>query len=323
MNYKVLKLNLRDVLTVKSLYQDFESKAVSVYGFDYVPIDFETFAMAVDKGLIHALALFDGEAADSLLIYSESNQTIELNIIHCLSKDDFIQKKSLLIKTLINITNPEEFSLISYPMLGEQSDFTRYIVDLDFKLISQSVMKFMFDDKSSLQVLQGKETYLNPGLTLIQWDEKYFHQTASLIHNSFSTSLDALFDRRFLSVDGCCDVLEKIAKSVYGDLIADASFLVMDKEIPVGFCFSNLTTQTMANIPLIGCKKEFASMGLGSFMLKNAVEKIIEKVIAADLSVLEINATSNTNNNAAMKMYRSVGFKEDVSYAHSYYEMKS
>jgi hypothetical protein len=45
MNYKVLKLNLRDVLTVKSLYQDFESKAVSVYGFDYVPIDFETFAM--------------------------------------------------------------------------------------------------------------------------------------------------------------------------------------------------------------------------------------------------------------------------------------
>jgi hypothetical protein len=83
------------------------------------------------------------------------------------------KRKACLLK-LNKHHKPRGISLISYPMLGEQSEFTRYIVDLDFKLISQSVMKFMFDDKSSLQVLQGKETYLNPGLTLIQWDEKIF-----------------------------------------------------------------------------------------------------------------------------------------------------
>ena len=322
MAYSVYKLSGKNSHKIKQIYEDFESKAIDVYGFEFYPIDFDTFSAALSQGLLNALVLYDDDIPESILIYSisEIDETIELNVIHSLSFENLVEKNNLLIKALINFTDPKEIVLISYPMLGEQSEYAKYITKLGFKLVSQSIFRFNLDDTTSLKIFKNKHVKTPSDLKLVRWSEKYYESAVVLIHKAFKDTTDALYDRRFLSLSGCRDVLEKITKDIYGNMLRDASFLLLDNECPVAFCFANLSSPQIANIPLIGCREEFTSMGLGSFLLKQSVGTIIEKVVEGKLSVVEINATTASENNASMRMYRSLGFKEDVSYIHSFYE---
>lgn len=323
MAYNVYKLAARNCEKMRLLYEDFEAKALESYGFEFLPIDFKTFCAALNQQLLHALILYEDEMPQSLLIYSLSDidKTVEINVIHSLSSKNIKEKHTLLLTSLLNFLDPKAYSLISYPMLGIQSEFTRHISNLGFKLVSQSIFRFNLDEKTSLKIFKHKEVNAPAHLSLIKWNEKYFNETAALIHNSFKESADALYDRRFLDLKGCEDVLEKITKDIYGKMLKKASFLLIDKEKPIAFCFANLSSPQIANIPLIGCQKEFSSMGLGSFLLKQSVGKIIEEVIKEKLFVVEINATASAQNNSSMRMYRSLGFKEDISYTHSYCEL--
>ena len=322
MAYSVYKLLGKNSYKIKQIYEDFELKAVDVYGFEFYPIDFDTFSVALSQGLLNALVLYDDEKPESILIYSisEIDKTIELNIIHSLSFDNLVEKNNLLLKALINFTDSQEFTLISYPMLGEQSKYAMYITKLGFKLVSQSIFRFRLDDTDSLTIFKNKSVRTPANIRLVRWNEKYYESTVVLIHKTFRDTTDAMYDRRFLSLSGSRDVLDKIIKNIYGEMLKDASFLLLDKDCPVAFCFANLSSPQIANIPLIGCREDFSSIGLGSFLLKQSVGTIIEHVVSEKLSVVEINATTSSENVSSTRMYRTLGFKEDMSYMHSFYE---
>lgn len=322
MSYSVYKLTGKNAHKIKDLYEDFEKKALEVYSFEFYPIDFSTFSAAISQNLLNALVLYEDDIPESVLIYSVSDidRTIELNVLHSLSEKNLVEKNNLLLQTLINFADTEAIDLISYPMLGDQSDYAQYITKLGFKLVSQSIFRFNFDNRDSLKIFKNKHVSIPPDLKLVRWNDKYYESTVVLIHKAFCETTDALYDRRFLSLTGCRDVLEKITKNIYGHMLRESSFLLLDKECPVAFCFANLSSPQIANIPLVGCRKEYRSMGLGSFLLKQSLGSVIEKVISAQLSVVELNATTSAENNSSMRMYRNLGFKEDTNYIHSFYE---
>ncbi len=85
-----------------------------------------------------------------------------------------------------------------------------------------------------------------------------------------------------------------------------------------GICFANLTNQITANIPLVGIRKGHRHKGFGEYLLRNSVHRIIQKIISGQLVLKEVNATVETENFPALRMYRKIGFREDHSYAHAY-----
>ena len=92
----------------------------------------------------------------------------------------------------------------------------------------------------------------------------------------------------------------------------DTTSVLLYKNKPVGFCFMNIT-DTKANIPIVGIKKEHQGKGLAKYLLQNSMDKIIKKY-----PITEVNTCTDTENISALKMYKNAGFKEDYTYIQSY-----
>ena len=102
---------------------------------------------------------------------------------------------------------------------------------------------------------------------------------------------------------------------MYGKFLPNATSVLLYKKKPVGICFANITAGRIANIPLVGMLKEHCSKGLGEALLYNTMKLLTEK---SGLSLSELNASTETDNYAALKMYRRLGFKEDYYYTQAY-----
>ena len=105
----------------------------------------------------------------------------------------------------------------------------------------------------------------------------------------------------------------------YGTFLPDCTSVLLYKNEPVGICFANITAGRIANIPLIGMKKEHCGKGLGEAMLHTTLTKLISKHLN---HLSEVNASTETDNYPALKMYRRLGFKEDYYYPQAYRPVK-
>ena len=114
------------------------------------------------------------------------------------------------------------------------------------------------------------------------------------------------------------DIITKIVKNLYAEFLPEATSVLLCNDIPVGFCFMNLTGGTIANIPIVAIKKEHQGKGLSKYMLKRSIEQLLRWVDAGEKPITEVNTCTETNNFQALKMYRHLGFKEDYNYPQSY-----
>ena len=99
----------------------------------------------------------------------------------------------------------------------------------------------------------------------------------------------------------------------------DCTSVLLYNDKPVGICFANITAGRIANIPLIGMGKEHCSKGLGLSLLHSSMKKLLS-YYGSTLS--EVNASTETDNYPALKMYRRLGFKEDYYYTQAYKPVK-
>ena len=96
------------------------------------------------------------------------------------------------------------------------------------------------------------------------------------------------------------------------------NFLKYNNE-PVGYCFTNLTTQEIANIPLLCISSNHKGKGLGAAILKNSVRSINN--IRHNTHIQVLNTTCDTSNYAAINTYRKIGFKEKTYYTHAFMQL--
>lgn len=324
-NFEARLLTSNDYKAFATVYNDFRDRAVTEYNFELEPLDFEGFTDAVEKNLIDCLVLYDNTIPVAFLVYTTAiSEAIELNIIHSFKMENMVERAMYLIKKFLELTKAERLDkVVCYPMLGSQKNLIGDIARYGFKFVGIAVLRFMMAGTNSREILKTTQlSQLDNDYKLVDWQDKYFEDAVEVVQEGFETSADALFDPRFKTVEGTRDIISKIVKNIYAEFLPEATTVMLYNNIPVGFCFMNLTGGRIANIPIVSIRKEHQGKGLSKHMLKKSVEKLIEMADNGIKPITEVNTTTETNNFQALKMYRHLGFKEDYNYPQSYLPTK-
>lgn len=322
LSYKVQTYNDEYKNIFKGVYNDFKNKAYSLYKFELEPLQYEEFVDSINAGLIQCIILFEDEIPTAFLVYTtEISEALELNIIHCIGEENLNAKRRILMDKFMDLNKDLiKEKVVTYPMLGTQDEFTPEITNYGFKLVGLAVERLIFSNLNSLEVFKAyKPKSLPEGYKIVEWDSKYKDEVVNVINTSFINTSDALFDPRFESIEGCKDILNKITSSIYGRFLSDCSCILLHHKKPVGICFTNITAGRIANIPLVGLTKGHCGKGLGEALLHTALTKLISKHLN---HLSEVNASTETDNYPALKMYRRMGFKEDYYYPQAYRPVK-
>lgn len=324
-NFEARLLTSNDYKAFATVYNDFRDRAVTEYNFELEPLDFEGFTDAVEKNLIDCLVLYDNTIPVAFLVYTTAiSEAIELNIIHSFKMENMVERAMYLIKKFLELTKAERLDkIVCYPMLGSQKNLIGDIARYGFKFVGIAVLRFMMAGTNSREILKTTQlSQLDTDYKLVDWQDKYFEDAVEVVQEGFETSADALFDPRFKTIEGTRDIISKIVKNIYAEFLPEATTVMLYNNIPVGFCFMNLTGGRIANIPIVSIRKEHQGKGLSKHMLKKSVEKLIEMADNGIKPITEVNTTTETNNFQALKMYRHLGFKEDYNYPQSYLPTK-
>lgn len=303
------------------VYNDFKSNAANDYKFELEPLDYENFVKSINEGLVKCIILFEQDVPTGFLAYTTViSESVELNIIHVVGDENSLQKRCLLMQRFLE----ENASIISqkivtYAVLGKQEEIVPELHKFDFKTVNQSVMKFDFKDTEAIEVLRETPLpRLNNGFETVSWDDKYFNDACNIILNAFKNMSDAKFDPRFASLKGVQDIVAKIVCGTYGEFLSEQTKILLYHDKPVGLCFANLTNNEIANVPIVAVNENLRGKSYGIYLLKSVVTDVYASVINGKYSLSEINASCDTDNAPAYKMYQNVGFKELYSYKQSY-----
>ncbi len=301
------------------VYNDFRQKAAIDYNFELEPLIYEDFIKSVNEGLIKCIILFEQDIPTGFLTYTTViSYSLELNIIHILGDENTLQKRCLLLqKFLEENINLIHQKVVTYAVLGKQEEIVGELPKFGFTVVNQSVMKFDFQNAGST-LSNSALPRLKNGFRLTSWNDKYFNSVAEIIHNAFKNSSDSKFDPRFLSVNGCQDIVLKIVNGIYGEFLKDETKILLYKEKPVGICFANLTNSSIANVPIVAIKENLRGKSLGIYLLKSVVTDVWNAVLNGNRILSEINATCDSSYLPALKMYQAVGFNEEYSYKQSF-----
>ena len=236
-----------------------------------------------------------------------------------------INRGIYLVKKFLELTKAERREkIVCYPMLGSQKELIGEIARYGFKFVGIAVLRFMMAGTNSREIMKMTElTQLDEEYKLVDWQSKYFEDAVEVVQEGFENSADALFDPRFKTLEGTRDIITKIVENIYAEFLPEATTVMLYNNIPVGFCFMNLTGGRIANIPIVSIRKEHQGKGLSKHMLKKSVEKLIQIADSGEKPITEVNTTTETNNFQALKMYRHLGFKEDYNYPQAYLPIKN
>jgi GNAT superfamily N-acetyltransferase len=317
--FKIEKITTENIDKLKFAYNDFFIRAFSDYGFEVLPLQFEDIPQFVESGILNILGLFENNILKAFLIYNIVVDVVEVTIIHSAGPDDEIPRKMALAEALIKEVEGKDCKLISYTMMGAQKDLILNIAKLGFNFVGQMIVNFKFDNEASMKIFEKVKDRPTPeGLEVVNFDMKYAKDLVGLIYESFKNMNDRKFDPRFESLEGCEDIVTKIVQNIYGQFLPNHSKLLLENGVPKGFCMVNLTTENVANVPIIGISPELKYKGLGQLLLTKALDDVIKSVMTGELPLLELNATTDTDNIPAINMYRKLGFKETQSYPQAY-----
>ena len=303
------------------VYNDFRAKAISEYKFELEPLEYNEFISAVEKGYMNCVVLKENDIPTAFLVYTTSiSESIELNIIHCLGTEDEVTKVKLLIEKFLELTEAERMSkVVSYPMLGHQSEYTSDIVKFGFKFVGLAVLRFMMGNASSERILENmKLSEIYDGYKIIGYSDEYREEAIRIIHEAFKDTPDALYDTRFKTIEGTTDVVNKVVDSIYGEFLPDVTSVLLYKDCPVGFAFVNITGGKIANIPLVAIERQHRGKGYSEHLLNRSIKTIVDWTKIGKRQFSEVNVTTETNNYKALKLYRRIGFKEDFCYPQAY-----
>ena len=297
------------------------ANSMTDYKFELEPLPFDEFIGAIDEGLLKCIVLLENNIPTAFLAYTCAiSEAVELNIIHCLGDEDLDTKRRVLIDKFMELTeNYRREKIVCYPMIGSQGDFAPSIAHYGFKFVGIAVMRFVMSNPSSERILEtAKLSDKSEEYSIVKWSDEYYRDALKSIHQSFEHAQDALFDPRFKTENGVRDILDKITQNIYGEFLPDATSVLLYNGKPCGYAFANVTGGKVANIPLVAIDKEHRGKGLSEHLLKRTVQTIFDWNKLGERLFSEVNVSTETNNYQALRMYRSVGFKEDYNYPQAY-----
>ncbi len=305
------------------VYNDFRMNSAKDYNFEIQPLDYEGFIEYYKKGFIECILLLEDGIPTGFVAYSTIQEdVIELYIIHLLGNEDLKKKYVLLLTAFMqDVSKKRKSKIVEYPMLGKQKNYRIETESMGFKFVDLGVVKFDMQNQEKIRdILRERPETLPINYKIVPYKENYFDELTSAIHLCFKNATDTKFDPRFLTIEGCVDVAQKITSSFYGKFIDDASKILLYENRLIGFCLSNITEGKIGNIPLVGIIPEYQKTGLSSILLKTALTEIIRENQNGFLDLSEVNASVDLANVRACRMYKKAGFTEVYTYPQAYLE---
>lgn len=314
------RITAENVDRVRELYEDFRAKATTDYEYGNPPVEFLLFIEDIQNKTLEGVAAFDGSVAAGILIYTlDKYGVIEINVIHPAEGQDETAVRFAILKELVaRLKERQDWNVISYPMLGRQETFIRDIALLNFKFVGQSIVRFDFQSPIALRVFRNSVIPELGDYKLSIWNENYREEAIQLINNSFKNTKNTYFDPRFATYEGAAEVVEMIVSGQYGEFLPEHCRLLLLEGNLEGLCLAVKLTDSVVNVPLVAVKKNIRNKGMGKLLLKSVVGSFIRLIAENKISLTEINATADTDNYPAVRMYRAIGFKEVYFYAHAY-----
>ena len=303
------------------VYNDFRTKCAQDYKFEIEPLSYDEFIEYFTKKLINCIILLEDDIPTGFLAYScATSDVIELFLIHVLGNENINDKRDALVENfMLETTHRRKQALVSYPMLGVQTDYRDRAASFGFKFVDLGVMVFDINNKRLVKEIEQLNLYSIPiGYKIVPYSDIYSDELAGVILRSFDEASDINFDVRFGSIEGCRDIVEKITKSVYGRFLSHSSKVLLHENKLIGFCLSNVTGDSIGNIPLVGILKEHRGMGLSKLLLKSVVGDVVKLNQSGLVNLTEINASVDLDNSHAVKMYEDAGFVRSYSYPQAY-----
>lgn len=316
---KVLSENYFKIFA--GVYNDFRLKCAKDYKFEIDPLNYQDFIEYFKKKVLSCILLLEDDIPTGFLAYSAAApDVIELFLIHILGNENIDEKRDALMeKFMLETTQTRKQALTSYPMLGVQTDYRNKLAAFGFKFIDLGVMVFDINDKRLIKEIEQLNLYSIPiGYKIVPYSDIYADELASVILKSFEDASDINFDIRFGSIEGARDIVEKITKSVYGRFLSHSSKILLHENKLIGFCLSNVTGESIGNIPLVGILKEHRGMGLSKLLLKSVVGDVVKLNQSGLVTLTELNASVDLDNSHALKMYEDAGFIRSYSYPQAY-----
>lgn len=316
--YKAQKYSEEYEKVFKGVYDDFKNRSFSDYKFELAPLEYDEFIKYVQDGFINCIILLEEEIPTAFMVYTtEISESVELNIIHCLGDENTNLKRKLLLEKFLELESSVlKEKVTTYPILGSQEQFVPEIANYGFKMVAVAVLRFNFKNPNCLETFSRfKPSFMPPEYKLTGWKDEYLEEIIDVVHTSFKDTADAKFDPRFSTKEGSRDIVEKITQAVYGEFLPECTSVILNENKPIGVCFANITAGRIANVPVIGLKPGHCYKGLGEIMLHNTVKNLLA---VKEFSLDEVNASTETDNYPAVKMYRRLGFKEDYYYPQAY-----
>ena len=318
LQYKALPYSSQYEKVFKGVYDDFKNRSFPDYKFELEPLEYDEFIECVEKQLIKCILLLEDEIPTAFMVYTtEISEAVELNMIHCLGNEDTNLKRKLLLEKFLELEKDIlKTKIVTYPMLGSQEEFVPEISNYGFKMVGVAVVRLNFSNPASLSIFKRFESDSMPaGYKITGWEKEYFNDVVNVVNTAFKDTSDAKFDPRFATKEGSKDIVEKITNETYGTFLPECTSVLLKKGKPVGVCFANITAGKIANIPIIGMEHEHYHKGLGEKLLYNSVKNLLKQT---KMELSEVNASTETDNYPALKMYRRLGFKEDYYYPQAY-----
>ena len=303
------------------VYNDFRTKCAQDYKFEIEPLSYDEFIEYFTKKLINCIILLEDDIPTGFLAYScATSDVIELFLIHILGNENINDKRDALMENfMLETTHRRKQALVSYPMLGVQTDYRDRAASFGFKFVDLGVMVFDINNKRLIKEIEQLNLYSIPiGYKIVPYSDIYSDELAGVILRSFDEASDINFDVRFGSIEGCRDIVEKITKSVYGRFLSHSSKVLLHENKLIGFCLSNVTGDSIGNIPLVGILKEHRGMGLSKLLLKSVVGDVVKLNQSGLVNLTELNASVDLDNSHAVKMYEDAGFVRSYSYPQAY-----
>lgn len=319
---KAHRINKDNVAHLEALYKRFAACAKAEYQWAFDPVGFDQFSVALANNLVQGYWVEDTASSGpvGLMLYRlEEHRAIEVNVIYSELEDKKTILDRLMRLFITDVRDTEGWDVVSYAMLGKQEAFIRTICWYGFKPVGQAVLKFDFMDAISVQILKQQKLALpGPEYAIDTWKPEYAGEVAQSIYESFEKSTDALWDPRFRTLTGARKVVGLLTADMMGKFLPSCTTVVLKDGLPVGFCFLVQDDMMSGNIPLVGVRPSEKGKGLGNILLQTSLSHGIEELLAARNSIFKVSTTMDTDNIAAIKMYRRMGFREDYNYPHVY-----
>lgn len=321
-------LTADNIALLAALYEDYRANARDLYRLGHDAIAFEQLAQGVRQGFFEGYLVLDDAEPEPLafmLLVLEAHRAYEINIIHIAAPHRETRWKAItdtLMRRLIADLKPRQnYDVVSYAMLGAQDFLVQTLPWYGFRPVGQAVTQYDIMDMVSLQILKQQQLpALPPGYRLVRWQPALAGEAAACVHAAFQHSADALWDPRFRTLMGCRKVVAMITGDLMGPHLSGCTALLVrdnpDGGQVVGFCFLIQATMEEGNIPLIGVHPDEKHKGFGSQLLKFTLEGVLDGILGGRIGMLRISATHDTDNIAAIKLYRRMSFREEHHYPH-------